>query len=257
MADKTRSAVKTELKKKIAETIRNKTNFTWKTNSMYQMLNPKCTIVKDNYVFKLRYSSQFDSPFEEDQKTSDPVRLHRINMDEYELFTTNKDVSLNMFLTLNPGNVANGGSRFWLEDKEMEAEVELKKYETIDAFVHLINKSTEDKLKAVYLVITGKTPDGIGLSKIKLDIRKLGEGDPDRISKIFSDKTTEIKYKIHIAKVLGYLKTNSSNTEIRWNGSTDPIVSVPFGENTSNKLAEFCLSEEGESVMQALNERLK
>lgn len=253
---KTREEIKAELMDKCFAAGVGKKPLKWISKHMYEMLRPKCHLVIDNHIFRLRYVKEFDTPFEEDQPEGD-VRLDRINIDEYELETGASDLALNMFLMLNPLNEENGGKRYRLENKKKEAEDALTNYELIDNAIAKIRDSNLEQIKAALHVITGWDTIDMGSSEVRLELRKQVETIPEVVIRAFEDETTEIKFKFFTAKRLGYLVSNNEETTLKWGGTEKIFFTIPMGQNLAEQFANHCLSEKGKPILAALNEKLK
>lgn len=254
---KTREEVKKELLDKCLTVGVGRRPFKWVCKNMIEMLKPKATIVIDNYVFRLRYCEQFDTPFEEDQPEGLDVRLSRITMEDYELDTSVNQIGLNMFLMLNPLNEANGGEKFRLEDKKKEAEEALTTYELIDNAVLAIREANLEMAKAALHIITGWDTIDMGNSEIRLELRKQSEITPELVIRAFKDDTTAIKFKYFTAKRLGYLATNEEETTLRWGGTDKIFFTIPAGQDMAERFADYCLSDKGRPVLATLDEKLK
>lgn len=254
---KTREEVKKMLIKKCFDQGLGKKRFKWLSDYNHQMLVPKATLIVDNHVFRLRYARQFETPFEEDQPKDVKVSMARIQMDEFELETGQQEICLNMFLMLSPGNVANGGKRYWMEDKEKEAEDKLNQFDLIDKAVDYVKGARIEELKAALHVLTGYDTMKMQSSELRLSLRQMSEQEPKMVIDAFEDKRTLVKYQYHTAIIIGYLVINNEGTILRWSGNEKPILSVPLGENMSDEFAEFALSARGKSTYEALVDRLK
>ena len=254
---KTREDVKKQLIKRCLEKGLGKKRFKWLSDYNHQMLIPKATLIVDNYVFRLRYAKQFETPFVEDQPNVDKVDMSRIQMDEFELETGQNQLCLNMFLMLSPGNKANGGRRFWMEDKEKDAEVKLDKYELIDLAATRIKASRLEELKACLHVLTGYDTMKMQGSELKLSLRRMAEEDPQMILDAFNDERSVVKYQYHTAVTIGYLVINTEGTILKWSGSDKPILSIPLGDKMADHFADLALSARGKSVYEALVDKLQ
>lgn len=255
--NKTREEVKKELLDKCISQGVGRRPFKWIAENMYEMLNPKCRIVIDNFVFKLRFVKEYDTPFEEDQPEDADVTLSRINIEEYELETSPQDVALNMYLMLNPLNQSNGGSKYRLEDKKKEAEEALSNYELVDAAAEKIRNADLELAKAALHVLNGWDTIDMGSSEVRLELRKQAEYSPELVTKAFDDEKTAIKFKLFTCKRLGYLVVNDEDTTIRWGGSDKVFFTVPVGTNMAERFADYCLSDKGKSVLATMDEKLK
>lgn len=253
---KTREEIKAELLDKCFAAGVGKKPFKWISKYMYDMLRPKCHIIIDNHIFRLRYVEEYDSPFEEDQPEGE-VRLSRINIEEYELNTSANALALNMFMMLNPLKEGNGGDRYRLEDKKKEAEQALINYEFIDNAIAIVRDANLEHAKAALHVITGWDTIDMGSSEVRLELRKHVELIPNQVISAFEDETTEIKYKFFTAKRLGHLIPNDDSTTLRWGDSNKVFLTVPIGQDMANRFAIFCLSEKGKQTLAILNEKLK
>ena len=254
---KSREDIKRDLVKYCKENLPEGENITWISENNYEMISPKCTIKRNGYVFRLRYSPLFDTPFEEDQPKDVDVKLSRINMDECELTTPAADICLYRFLMLNPSNKANGGKRFRLQNLEKEAEVAYDFYEILDKAAIKIRESELEEAKAAYSVISGLFTMDMSGSEVRLALRKIADKEPQKVLDAYENETTIIKYRYLSALRLGYLSLNETETALKWSGSDRPFLTIVAGESMSDRFSAYCLSERGREVYQTLCDKLK
>lgn len=253
---RTREEIKKELIDKCLSEGVGKKGFKFISRNMNEMLRPKCHLVIDNHIFKLRYVRDLESPFEEDQPADVPVTLERICIDDYELETSVTDVALNMFLMLSPSNEANGGRRYRLENKEKEAQEVLNNYELLDSAAERIRNSNIEECKAALHVLTGENTVDYPVSSVKLELRQYADRNANAVINAFNDETTLIRYKYYVAKRLGYLIINDDETMVKWRDNNKVILTVQQGKILSFEFAKFCLSEEGKQFLIALDDKL-
>lgn len=216
------------------------------------IIKPETTIVADGFVFNLRYSPRFDSPFEDDQDETGSSGLRHIHIEESLRVRPNQR-ALAMFLFLNPMNSQHG--QYVMVDKKQEEEENISLMDTDFAILDKIRSSQIEELRACYNVVTGMDPSGMSSRTLRSDLYILARKSPKKILEAFEDEKTLIKFKLFAAIKEGYIVISTDRLSLSWKGGNS-IVNVMPGEDVYNAFAQLCMSENGVETLEILNKRL-
>ena len=226
----------------------------FKTNGRIRnlILKPESTIVVDDFVFNLRYSPKFDTPFVEDQDDSDSVVMKHIHI-EGVLRVRPSERALAMFLFLNPQNAK--GGQYMLEDKKKKEEENIASMDLLFDVFEKIKTSQIEELRACYNVITGYDPTGMSSRTLRSDLYNVAKSSPKRVFDAFNDEKTLIKFKLFSAIKEGHIIIDRDRLNLSWKGGNN-IINVLPGEDVFNAFAQLCMSENGMQTLEILNKRL-
>lgn len=216
------------------------------------IIKPVATALVDGFVFNLRYSPRFDSPFEDDQDDTAATGLRHIHLEE-SLRVRPTQRALAMFLFLNPLNGANG--QYHAEDKKQEEDENICSMDTDFAVLDRIRSAQIEELRACYNVVTGGDPSGMSSRTLRSDLYILARKSPKKVLDAFEDEKTLIKFKLFAAIKEGYVVVSPDRTSLSWKGGNS-IVNVMPGEDVYNAFAQLCMGENGVETLEILNKRL-
>lgn len=253
---KSKETVKEEMMREYRAAFDRKKEIVWRSDMNYQMIAPKCTIVRDNYVFRLRYTPNSDTCFEDDQPVGLPVRLSRIQIEDCVLITNPSEVALNMFMFFANGNKANGGNRYWLEDKEGDAAKELAKLELETEVVSQVMGLTLTDLRAAIYVLTGARTKDMQLSEARLKLVDSARKEPVYVKQVINDKHTILKYKFYLGQEKGLFHIYAEDTRVRWTDSDIDIFTNPKKISLDIRFAEACMEPGGSKIVELLDQKL-
>lgn len=216
------------------------------------IIKPIATVDVDGFVFNLRYTPRFESPFEEDQDDTATIGLRHIHMEGF-LRVRPSQKALAMFLLLNPHNGVNG--QYHIEDKKQKEEENISLMDTDFAVLDKIRSAQIEELRACYNVVTGMDPSGMSSRTLRSDLYIEARKSPKKVLGAFEDEKTLIKFKLFAAIKEGYIVISQDRTSLSWKGGNS-IINVMPGEDVYNAFAQLCMSENGVQTLEILNKRL-
>jgi hypothetical protein len=169
------------------------------------------------------------------------------------LFVREDQPNLKSFLDLHPHNVANGGSKFKLVDKTVDAEAELEKeFLVTDAITRVRDTDINDLLAvAIYFKINISSP----VSEIRRNLLNIAKSNPSQFMEAFDSPS--VMARAIIKQSIDYQILKATPDAVKWFDSNSRIVSVPSGQDPVDIMVRFCMTEKGASVLSDLEERLE
>ena len=206
---------------------------------------------KTDSVRPIRYCQSESSIYKEEQ--SDSAIRTPIIFNNKRLFVRPDQPNLRNFLDVHPGNVANGGSVFYLDNKEKKAEVNVDKEFVLADAISLVRTKEVDELLAV-AASYGVNVDR-KLNEIKHDLIVLAKKNPSKFIKSFDNPEVLMKAKIRLANKYGIINLHAD--AVRWSDTGRIIISVPAGKNALDVMLRFCLTEAGAPTVEELDRQLQ
>ena len=154
----------------------------------------------------------------------------------------------------NPDRSANSAPAFERLDSEAKAKDNLKKsMKVLDAVTTAINMPLDQMIgyAKVLGVRTNKSTD-----EIRYDMKVMAEQDPAGFLKGLDDPKVEVKQILLRAKEANLISLEKS--EVTWiKGDQRPVIRhVPLGVEPIDCLADFCLTQDGDAVLQQIKVQL-
>jgi len=197
-----------------------------------------------------RYCPNEDSIWKHEQ--SELSRVEPIVFKNGFLTVRADQPNLRKFLDIHPSNKGNGGNLFKKLDTRVNSEKEVKKeFEVFDA-VAMVRNSELNDLLAVALFF--KVNIDRAVSEVKYDLLKIAKKTPGSFISAFDDPV--VKCKATIRQALEYQILKDSKDSVRWYDSNGLIVSVPHGQDATDIMSRFCLTEKGASVYAEIQDEL-
>lgn len=198
----------------------------------------------------IRYCPAESSIYMDEQ--SEFARQEAIVFNDGRLFVRPDQPNLREYMNAHPGNVANGGSLFRLENKEKKAELKVdQEFLVADAVSLVRDKDLNDLLGvAVSLGMNVDRP----VNEIKHDLLVYAKKSPKAFIESFDNPTVEMKAKIRQAAKFQILKMG--NDGVRWYDSNQLIVSVPAGKDPLDVFVRYCLTESAVPVVEEIDKQL-
>jgi hypothetical protein len=169
------------------------------------------------------------------------------------IFVRPDQPNLLKFLQLHPGNVANGGSEFKEVNKKFDAEKQLQsEFLVTDAITMVRDKDITDLLAvALYFKVNINAPT----SEIRHNLLRIAKNKPKEFIESFDSPT--VRTRAIIKQAADYQIISLKKDSCRWFDSNSMIVSVPVGQDPTDVLCRFCLTEKGSSVLADIEDRLE
>ena len=217
------------------------------------MLHQKNITVYDkeaDVVRQIRYCPTEQSIFVDEQ--SERAVRKSVIFREGRLFVRPDQPNLKHYLDVHPANKANGGSMFYLVDKEKKATVDVdKEFVMADAIILVKEKPFEDLLSVAASL--GFNVDRQA-AEIKHDLLMFAKKSPAQFIKMFDNPEVTMKAKIRMAIKYGII--DAARSGVRWKDSGTLIVSVPAGKNPIDVFLRFLLTEAGAPTVEELDRQL-
>ena len=201
-------------------------------------------------VREIRYCERENSIWKDEQapnsvKTPVIFRLGR-------LFVPKTKPNLMKFLTLHPGNRANGGSSFEIIDEVKKKEVNIDmEFLTNDA-INLLRTKDLDELLSVAAAYNMDVDRPV--AEIKHDLLLKAKKDPSGFISSFDNPSVAMKAKIRMAAKYNVIRLDRD--AIRWFDTNKMIISVPAGQEPIDVFTRYCLTEAAVPVVEEIDRQL-
>lgn len=169
------------------------------------------------------------------------------------IFVDKNQPNLRRFLELHPGNSKNGGSKFKEVNKKVDAEKELEREFLMTDAVSLVRDTDITELFAVALYF--KVNINAPTSEIRHNLLRIAKNKPKEFIESFDSPTVRTRAVIKQAADYQIIKLDRS--ACKWFDSNTQIVSVPVGQDPTDVLTRFCLTEKGSTVLADIEDRLE
>ena len=169
------------------------------------------------------------------------------------IFVDERQPNLRRFLELHPGNVANGGTKFKEVNKKVDAEKELQKEFMVTDAVAMVRDTDITELFAVALYF--KVNINAPTAEIRHNLLRIAKSKPKEFIESFDSPTVRTRAVIKQAADYQIIKLDRS--ACKWFDSNTQIVSVPVGQDPTDVLTRFCLTEKGSTVLADIQDRLE
>ena len=197
-----------------------------------------------------RYCPNENSIWKDEQ--SEISRVEPITFKNGFLTAGPTDPNLKKFLSVHPSNVSNGGTHFKEVNNKVDSEKEVEKeFEVFDA-IALVKNSDLNDLLAVALFF--KINIDRAMSEVKYDLLRIAKNKTSAFINAFDDPV--VKCKATIRQAMDYQILKASKDSVRWYDSNGLIVSVPHGQDATDIMSRFCLTEKGASVYAEIQDEL-
>jgi len=207
---------------------------------------------KNNVNRALRYSTNQQSPFEDEQDGN--AIIEPIIFEDGFLRVPRTNPVLQQFLHYHPLN----GSIFVEVDKEKDAAAEVEDLNLeVEALIEARQLSL-DQIETLTRVMFGKDPSTVSTAELKRDILVFAKRDPKEFLNILNDPELKFQAKIRLFFQNKLLVLRNGEKEVWFNTSTNKkkMLSVPFGEDPYEMVAHFLQSDEGIDSLKMLEATL-
>ena len=204
-----------------------------------------------NMVRAIRYCPGEPSIYK-DEQSNNARRQHVMFRDSLLAVPQNRP-NLMAFLDVHPDNTANGGGVFRLVDRSVDSEEEVEKeFLTHDA-VALVRTKDSDEILAVAVAL------GINIEQKMIEIRREllreAKANPKGFIGMFDDP--RVKTRSAVIQAMDFQILAGKPDGVYWFDSGRLIISVPAGQDPTDIMVRFCLTEKGASVYEEIVSRLE
>ena len=218
------------------------------------MLPQQGTTVHDketDSVRELRYCPNENSIWADEQG---PRAMKKsVIFRDSKLFVDPSKPNLRKFLELHPGNVVNGGHSFKLVDKKVDAQKELDQEFLVTDAVAMVRDTDITDLFAVALYF--KVNINAPTAEIRHNLLRIAKSKPKEFIESFDSPT--VRPRAVIKQAADYQIIKMDRSACKWFDSNTQIVSVPVGQDPTDVLTRFCLTEKGSTVLADIEDRLE
>lgn len=207
---------------------------------------------KNNINRALRYASNQNSPFEDEQDGN--AIIEPIVFEDGFLRVPKNNPVLQQFLFYHPLN----GSIFEEVDKEKDAVAEVNDLNLeIEALIEAKQLSIE-QIETLTRVMFGKDPSTVSTAELKRDILVFAKREPKEFLNILNDPELKFQAKIRLFFENKLLVLRNGEKEVWFNTSTNKkkMMSIPFGEEPYEAVGRFLQSDEGIDSLKMLEASL-
>ena len=207
---------------------------------------------KNNVNRALRYSTNQQSPFEDEQDGN--AIIEPIIFEDGFLRVPKNNPVLQQFLHYHPLN----GTIFAEVDKEKDAAAEVEDLNLeVEALIEARQLSLE-QIETLTRVMFGKDPSTVSTAELKRDILVFAKRDPKEFLNILNDPELKFQAKVRLFFENKLLVLRNGEKEVWFNTATNKkkMLSVPFGEDPYEMVAHFLQSDEGIDSLKMLEATL-
>ena len=169
------------------------------------------------------------------------------------IFVDKNQPNLRRFLELHPGNAANGGNKFKEVNKKVDAEKELEKEFLVTDAVAMVRDTEITDLFAVALYF--KVNINAPTAEIRHNLLRIAKSKPKEFIESFDSPT--VRTRAILKQAADYQIIKMDRSACKWFDSNTQIVSVPVGQDPTDVLTRFCLTEKGSTVLADIEDRLE
>ena len=205
---------------------------------------------EEDTVREIRYCPNEPSIWVDEQ--SDNAIKESVAFREGKLFVPREKPNLKKFLDMHPMNIGNGGKLFKEVDKKRDAEKELEReFKLTEAVAMVRDKDIQDLLPiALYFKVNINQPT----SEIHYNLLRIAKNKTQEFIEAFD--SPQVTTRATIQQAGDYQIINMKNDGVYWFDSNSLIVSVPVGQDPTDVMVRFCLTEKGAPVLGDIEERL-
>jgi hypothetical protein len=202
-------------------------------------------------VRQIRYCPGEPSIYKEEQ--SNNSRRSHIIFRNGMLIVPENQPNLAEFLLQHPDNQKNGGNLFQLVDNSRNVEEEVNKEFLMHDAVALVRNKESDEILSVAVSL------GIDIKQKMIDIRrellKEAKARPEAFIAMFDDP--RVKTRSAVIQANDFQIISCKPDGVYWFDSGRLILSVPAGQDPTDIMVRYCLTEKGVSVYEELVARLE
>ena len=187
-----------------------------------------------------------------DEQSNNARREHIIFRNGMLIVPENKP-NLAQYLDLHPQNRGNGGDLFQLVERSRNVQAQVDREFLLHDAVALVRNKELDELLAVAVAL------GINIQQKTIEIRREllteAKANPEAFMKMFDDP--RVKCRSAVIQSHDFQIISLRPDGVYWFDSGRLILSVPAGQDPTDIMVRFCLTEKGASVYEELVSRLE
>jgi hypothetical protein len=201
-------------------------------------------------IREMRYCPNEPSIWADEQ--SDNAVKQTVAFRDGRLFVPKEKPNLRKFLELHPMNMANGGKVFREVDKKKDAEMALQReFKMTEAVALVRDTDITDLLPiALYFKVNINQPT----SEIRYNLLNIAKKKTQEFIESFD--SPEVTTRATVQQASDYQIINLKESGAYWFDSNSLIVAVPAGQDPTDVMVRFCLTEKGAPVLSDLESKL-
>lgn len=203
-----------------------------------------------NRVREIRYCENMPSIYVDEQ--GDHARRGSIVFRDGSLFVPPNKPQLIDYMRAHPGNMENGGSKFFEHKPSEKKEKSLdNEFQVVDAVAAVRDKSISELLPVamMYGISTDQKP-----SDIRYDLLAHAKKNPSQFMASFDNPM--VKARAIIKQATDFQILRSKPEGYYWFDTNGLIVACPVGQDPLDVMTRFCLTERGAPVLMEVEDRL-
>ena len=199
----------------------------------------------------IQYCPQEPSVFK-DEQSQGALKGHVIFRNKMLLVERTKP-NLLKFLELHPGNAANGGSLFKKVEKEKNTEQEVEREFLINDAVTIVKSRPIDELLA--LAMSLKIDTNQKNIEIKRELVLQAKRNPKKFLSMLDNPLVNARSSVKQAFDFNILKDRGG--AVVWHDTGKMIVAVPVGQDATEVVTRFAMTDQGAAVLKAIEDELE
>lgn len=228
------------------ETLKNKGGIFFKLRSKNVTIFDK----EEDRVRQIRYCPGEDSPYVDEQ--SEYANIEHVIFNNKMLHVPYDKPNLRKFLDLHPDNQANGGTVFKKLNKEVDSELELEKeFQVVDA-INLVKVRPIEELLPVAMALNINTNQKD--ISIKRALVQQARQNPTRFMALVDSPM--VMARSTVMQAFDFQIIEERNGAVVWFDTGKLIISVPVGQDKSEVMTRFVMTDKGSSVLSELERQL-
>jgi hypothetical protein len=204
----------------------------------------------------LRYARNQQSPFVDEQDGN--AIIEPIVFEDGVLRVSKQNIMLQEFLSLHPGNTANGGGEFYEFDPEAVAAQNIEDLnKEVDALI-LAKTLDLNKMLAIGRVYLNGNVDTMSTAELKRDILLFAKNTPSEFLEAANDPELEVDNVASRAIAEEFVIVKSGK-DIYYNlrDNKKKILTIPFGEKPVDSLSKWLFSDAGKEFYSYLQKEFE
>ena len=247
--DRSRPAIKRNLKDKSKQ---DAYYFSYGGGVYLKLANNRVNVYDEESgrVREIRYCANEPSIWRDEQ--SDAATRSQVIFRQNVLMVPYTKPNLREFLSVHPGNVANGGSIFKMADTEAKVESTIDRdFLITDAIQMIKSRSIEELLPVALSLNINTNQENIAIKRALVNAAKT---KPQEFIDLFDNPI--VQTRVSVMQAFDFQILRYKGGAITWFDSGAVIVGVPVGQDEVDVLTRFCLTDKGSSVLTEIERQL-
>jgi hypothetical protein len=200
---------------------------------------------------EIRYATNQDSPFVEDQKGE--ATLGHITFRDGDLKVPKEKQNLQKLLSLyHPLK----GKIYEEFDAIEEATDQLDLLELQITALNMAKEIDIDQAEAILRVELGSKVSSMSSKEIKRDLLLFARSNPELFVDLANDENVQLRNMAIKATEMGIINVSQDQRTFTWGSNGRKLMSVPFDENPYSAFAAFLKTDEGVEIYNSIEKKL-